>query len=147
MNDEVRGIEGIEENRPAAAKKPAARGRKKTVRAVPQGCLYIQASYNNTLVTATDRQGNALAWSSAGHLGFRGPKKSTPYAASMVIKDLAAKTKPYGLHEVQVFVRGIGSGRESALRALNAQGFAVFSIKDVTPIPHNGCRAPRPRRV
>lgn len=146
MQDEKK-IANADAGAAPAPKKALARGRKKAARSVTQGCLYIHASYNNTMATATDRQGNTLAWSSAGHLGFRGPKKSTPYAASMVIKDLAAKTNDYGLREVLVFVRGIGSGRDSALRALNAQGYIVVSIKDVTPIPHNGCRARRPRRV
>lgn len=131
----------------AADKKPAARGRKKNLAPVTQGCIYIQASFNNTMATATDRSGNALAWSSAGHMGFKGPKKSTPYAASMVIRDLAAKTKDRGLRDVHVFVRGIGSGREAAVRALNMQGYIVMGIKDITPIPHNGCRLPKPRRV
>lgn len=132
---------------PAAEKKPVARGRKKNLAPVTQGCIYIQASYNNTMATATDRSGNTIAWSSAGHMGFKGPKKSTPYAASMVIRDLANKTKDRGLRDVHVFVRGIGSGREGAVRALNAQGYAVVGIKDITPIPHNGCRLPKPRRV
>lgn len=117
------------------------------VKQVPQGRIYIQATYNNTLVTATDAQGNVIAWSSAGHLGFKGPRKSTPYAAGAVIRDLTEKVKPMGLSEVQIFVKGIGSGREAAVRALNAQGFQAITIKDVTPLPHNGCRKPRPRRV
>lgn len=138
--------EGEAEKIEAPKKKPA-RGKKRAHAAVTQGCIYIQASYNNTMATATDKNGDVLAWSSAGHMGFKGPKKSTPYAASVVLRDLATKTKDYGLKEVTVFVRGIGSGRESAIRALNAQGYIVTSIKDITPIPHNGCRAPRPRRV
>ena len=129
------------------AKKSAARTQRKNTTPVTQGCVYIQASYNNTIATATDRAGNVIAWSSAGHMGFKGPKKSTPYAATMVIKDLVTKTHDRGLREVLVFVRGIGSGREAAVRALNAQGLSVSSIKDVTPIPHNGCRAPGARRI
>jgi small subunit ribosomal protein S11 len=129
-------------------KAPARRNKKKAVtRQVSQGCAYIRTTYNNTIVTVTDMQGNTLAWSSSGHKGFKGPKKSTPYAASVVVKDIAEKLQPIGIRELQVFVRGVGSGRESAIRGLNAQGFSVTSIKDITPIPHNGCRAPRPRRV
>ena len=121
--------------------------RKKPVRQVAVGRAYVQATYNNTIVTLTDPNGNVLGWSSAGKVGFRGPKKSTPYAASVIVKDVADKVKDSGLKEVSVFVKGIGSGRESAVRALNANGINVLSIKDVTPIPHNGCRPPKPRRV
>lgn len=120
---------------------------KKTKRQVPTGCAYIQATYNNTLITLTDRDGNVLAWASSGHAGFRGPKKATPYAASVVVRQAAEKVAAYGLKEVNVFVKGVGQGRESAVRALNANGLNVLSIKDVTPIPHNGCRPSRPRRV
>lgn len=121
--------------------------RRKIVRQVRSGRAHIQATYNNTIVTLTDLQGNVLAWSSAGRTGFRGPKKSTPYAAGIIVKDVVEKVKPYGLNEVNVFVRGVGSGREAAIRALHANGLQVLAIRDVTPIPHNGCRAPRPRRV
>lgn len=121
--------------------------RKKAMRQVSIGRAYIQATYNNTIVTLTDANGNVLGWSSAGKVGFRGPKKSTPYAASIIVKDVAERVKDSGLREVSVFVRGIGSGRESAVRALNANGINVLSIKDMTPIPHNGCRPPKPRRV
>lgn len=131
----------------AGAKKANPRKAKKVARQVSQGFAYIHATYNNTLVTLTDMTGNVLAWSSAGHLGFKGPKKSTPYAATMVIRDLATKAQPVGLRDVYVFVQGVGSGRESAIRGFNAHGFNVLAIKDITPIPHNGCRAPRPRRV
>jgi len=130
---------------PEAAKiKPK---KKKVLRHVPIGRAYIQATYNNTLVTLTDPNGNVLSWSSAGLCGFKGPKKSTPYAAGIVVKDAADKAVDYGLQEVNVFVKGVGSGREAAVRALNANGLNVLSIRDVTPIPHNGCRAPKPRRV
>jgi small subunit ribosomal protein S11 len=98
-------------------------------------------------VTLTDAQGNVLAWSSAGRVGFRGPKKSTPYAAGVIVRDAVERARPYGLAEVNVLVHGVGSGREAAVRALHAHGLQVLSIKDVTPIPHNGCRPPRPRRV
>lgn len=121
--------------------------RKKNVRQVSTGRAYVQATYNNTIVTLTDPNGNVLGWSSAGKVGFRGPKKSTPYAASVIVKDVVERVKETGLKEVHAFVKGIGSGREASVRALNANGIHVLSIKDVTPIPHNGCRPPKPRRV
>jgi small subunit ribosomal protein S11 len=125
-----------------------ARGRKKKARKqVAVGCAYVQATFNNTIVTLTDTDGNVLSWSSAGHCGFRGPKKATPYAASVIVKDAVDRIQDVGLKDVRVFVRGVGQGRESAVRALNAQGLNVLSIKDVTPIPHNGCRAKRQRKV
>jgi small subunit ribosomal protein S11 len=123
------------------------RGKKKVAKNVPAGRAYVQATYNNTIVTLTDATGNVLAWSSAGHCGFKGPKKATPYAASVIVKDVTDKVKDYGLKEVAVFVRGVGSGREGAVRALHANGLQVTNIKDITPIPHNGCRAPKPRRM
>jgi len=123
------------------------RKKKKIVRQINHGRAYIQATYNNTLITLTDLNGNVLAWSSAGNCGFKGPKKATPYAASIIGKNVCDKVKPYGLKEVNVYVRGVGSGRESAVRSLNANGINILSIKDVTPLPHNGCRKPRPRRV
>ena len=127
--------------------KKVQRGKKKTYRMVPLGRVYVHASYNNTLITLTDLQGNALSWSSAGVMGFTGPKKATPYAAGLLVKDAVSKAQGYGLRDVHVLVRGVGSGREAAIRALNANGLNVLTIKDVTPIPHNGCRAPGPRRV
>lgn len=114
---------------------------------VERGKIFIQATYNNTLITVTDGRGNVLSWASAGGLGFRGPKKATPYAASKVVETLMEKIKKIGLRDVDVFVKGIGSGRESAVRAFAAQGMNIFSIKDITPIPHNGCRPPKVRRV
>jgi len=117
------------------------------VRQVATGRAYVKSTYNNTIVTFTDQNGNVLSWCSAGQCGFKGPKKATPYAATMIVKNASEKVKKYGLKEVSVFVRGIGGGREAAVRAMNANGFIVSSIKDITPIPHNGCRAPRPRRV
>ena len=129
-------------------KKAAPRSKKKkVVRQVNQGRAYIQATYNNTMITLTDPNGDTLAWSSAGHMGFRGPKKATPYAASIIVKDASDKVRDYGLREVYVYVSGVGGGREAAVRALNANGINVLAIKDITPIPHNGCRAPRPRRI
>ena len=133
---------------PADSATPAPRSRKrKAVRQVRLGQVHVQATYNNTIVTLTDMNGNVLGWSSAGRMGFRGPKKSTPYAAGVIVRDVVERVKPYGLAEVNVFVKGVGSGREAAIRALHANGFMVLAIKDVTPIPHNGCRPPRPRRV
>ncbi|MBD3359873.1 MAG: 30S ribosomal protein S11 [Candidatus Buchananbacteria bacterium] len=117
------------------------------IRQITHGRAYIQATYNNTIITLTDLNGNVLAWSSAGQNGFKGPKKSTPYAASVIVKDATEKAQAYGLKNVNVFVKGVGSGRESAIRALNTYGINVLSIKDITPIPHNGCRQRKPRRV
>lgn len=130
-----------------AEQKPAVRKKKKVARQVSIGCAYIHASYNNTILTLTDADGNVLAWASAGHCGFRGPKKATPYAASVIVKNAIDKVQNTGLKDVHVFVRGVGQGRESAVRSLNANGLNILSIKDVTPIPHNGCRPPRSRRV
>lgn len=117
------------------------------VRQVSSGRAYIKSSYNNTLVTLTDQNGNVLSWSAAGQCGFKGPKKSTPYAATIIVKTACEKAKKYGLKEVAVFIKGIGGGREAAIRALNANGLTVTTIKDITPIPHNGCRPKKPRRV
>ncbi|MFC1703014.1 30S ribosomal protein S11 [Patescibacteria group bacterium] len=121
--------------------------RKKVVKKVSSGLVFVHASYNNTIVTITDINGNVLGWSSAGVVGFRGPKKATPYAASVIVKDVTEKIAETGLREVHAVVRGIGSGREAAVRALHANGINVLSIKDMTPIPHNGCRPRKPRRV
>jgi small subunit ribosomal protein S11 len=136
-------------SRPVQSKKSGKgrRGKKAAVKNVSSGKAFIQATYNNTIVTLTDLNGNVLGWSSAGVCGFRGPKKSTPYAAGVIVKDVCDKVRETGLREVSVFVRGIGSGREAAVRALHANGLNVAQIKDVTPIPHNGCRAPKPRRI
>ncbi|MBL7141644.1 30S ribosomal protein S11 [Patescibacteria group bacterium] len=119
----------------------------KAIKHTPRGRAYIKATYNNTIVTLTDLGGNVLAWSSAGRLGFRGPKKSTPYAASVIVRDVAERVKEAGLKEVQVFVKGVGMGREAAVRSLYANGFNILSIKDITPLPHNGCRPRKVRRV
>ncbi len=121
--------------------------KKKITKQVSLGRAYIKATYNNTIVTLTDQNGNVLAWSSAGINGFRGPKKATPFAASIIVKDAVEKAKSYGLRDVNVFVKGVGLGRDSAIRGLNANGLNVLTIKDVTPIPHNGCRRRKPRRV
>lgn len=120
---------------------------KKIKQQIVSGRAYIKATYNNTVVTLTDQNGNVLGWSSAGQVGFRGPKKSTPYAAQAIVKNAVNKVRDYGLKEVNVFVKGVGSGRESAIRALNANGLNILAIKDVTPIPHNGCRPKKVRRV
>ncbi len=119
----------------------------KKVRAIERGRIYINSTYNNTTVSATDLQGNVLAWASAGSLGFSGPKKATPFAASKIVSVIAEKVKPFGFREAEVFVKGVGSGRDSALRSLINRGFNVVVLKDVTPIPHNGPRPPKPRRV
>jgi len=137
-------IKKREEGKPhGVAAPPTPRGKRK----LADGILFVEATYNNTIVTVTDQNGNTLAWSSAGACGFRGPKKATPYAASMIVKTIADKVKETGLREVAVFVTGVGSGRDSAVRALNANGFTVTNIKDMTPLPHNGCRPSRARRV
>ena len=129
------------------AEKKTTKSKKKTLQQTSSGSIYIQATYNNTIVTATDTNGNTLGWTSAGHCGFKGPKKATPYASSVVIRQLGEKMAPVGLKDVHVFVTGVGAGRDSAVRSLNASGFNVLSIKDLTPIPHNGCRAPKSRRM
>jgi len=121
--------------------------KKRILRQIVHGRAYIQATYNNTIITLTDLNGNVLAWSSAGQNGFKGPKKATPYAASVIVKNAVDKSQAYGLKNVNVFVKGIGSGREAAVRALNTYGLNILSIKDITPIPHNGCRTRKPRRV
>jgi len=145
MTDEVRKNESESAEPKIDAK---ARNKKnKATKHVTSGRIYIQVTYNNTVVTVTDLQGNVLAWSTSGHMGFRGPKKATPYAAGQVIRDVAERVRPMGFAEAHVFVRGVGQGRDGALRALHAQGLTVLSIRDITPIPHNGPRSPKPRRV
>ncbi|MEA2098034.1 MAG: 30S ribosomal protein S11 [Patescibacteria group bacterium] len=114
---------------------------------MPKGQVHIKSTYNNTIVTLTDLNGNVVAWSSAGLLGFKGAKKATPYVATTIVGSLLEKIKKIGLREVEVFVKGIGSGRESAVRAIVANSIDIVSITDITPIPHNGCRPPKPRRV
>lgn len=125
----------------------ATRSRKKVKKVVTDGMAHIHASFNNTIVTITDRQGNALAWATAGGSGFRGSRKSTPFAAQVAADRVAQMAKEYGLKNLDVNVKGPGPGRESAVRALNNAGFKITSITDVTPIPHNGCRPPKKRRV
>jgi small subunit ribosomal protein S11 len=124
-----------------------SRARKKDKRNVVDGIAHIHASFNNTIVTITDRQGNALAWATAGGSGFRGSRKSTPFAAQVAAERVGEMVKEYGLKNLEVEVKGPGPGRESAVRALNNAGFRITNITDVTPIPHNGCRPPKKRRV
>ena len=123
------------------------RTKKRVKKNVVDGVAHIHASFNNTIVTITDRQGNALAWATAGGSGFRGSRKSTPFAAQVAAERVALVVKDMGMKNLEVNVKGPGPGRESAIRALNGQGFNVTSITDVTPIPHNGCRPPKRRRV
>ena len=121
--------------------------KKKKIRQVTRGVAHILASFNNTVITITDFQGNAICWSSSGAAGFKGSKKSTPFAAQVASEQAAKKALEVGMREVEVFIKGPGSGRESAIRALQAAGLQVSAIHDVTPIPHNGCRPPKRRRV
>lgn len=128
-------------------KKAGASRKRREKKNIERGAAHIRSSFNNTLVTITDLQGNALAWSSAGSLGFRGSRKSTPFAAQMAAETAAKAAMEHGLKTVEVYIKGPGSGRESAIRALQTAGLDVNMIKDVTPIPHNGCRPPKRRRV
>ncbi len=139
----------LEKRKEARAKQLKKKKAKKTRdRKVPIGKAYVKSTYNNTIVTLADINGNVLSWASAGIAGFKGPKKATPYAAQIIAKIAVIKAREdFGLKEVSVFVKGVGTGRESAIRALNANGLIITSIKDVTPIPHNGCRPKKPRRV
>ena len=121
--------------------------RKKEKKSVPQGRAYIHSTFNNVIVTLTDPAGNVLSWGSSGTAGFKGSRKGTPYAAQMAAESAAKKAKEYGLRQVDVLVRGPGGGREAAIRSLQIAGLTITSIRDVTPIPHNGCRPPKRRRV
>jgi len=121
--------------------------RRKERKNIASGVAHVNASFNNTMIMITDAQGNAISWSSSGMMGFKGSRKSTPYAAQMAGEDAAKKAAEHGVHTLEVLVSGPGSGRESALRALQAAGMTITTIKDVTPIPHNGCRPPKRRRV
>ncbi len=131
----------------AKAQKKAVRKKKKERKNVEKGQAHIQATFNNTLVTITDMAGNAISWSSAGSLGFRGSRKSTPFAAQQAAEVAAKAAHDQGLQTVEVYVKGPGSGREAAIRALQTAGLNITMIKDITPIPHNGCRPPKRRRV
>lgn len=141
-------LEKKEAEKAAKHKGKGRKKKKKTVKRVTIGKAFVKATYNNTIVTLTDLQGNVLSWASAGVAGFKGPKKSTPYAASIITRLAVGKAREeFGLSEVSVFVKGVGTGRESAIRSLNSNGLNVTLIKDITPVPHNGCRAKKPRRV
>src|SRR5436309_292935 len=129
------------------AEKKGGRPRKKEKKNVVQGVAHVAATFNNTIVTITDTAGNTISWSSAGMMGFKGSRKSTPYAAQMAAEDAGRKAAEHGVKTLEVNVSGPGSGRESALRALQAVGMTITTIRDVTPIPHNGCRPPKRRRV
>jgi len=139
----------LEKNKQARAKKKLIKKKKKKVaKVVKVGRAYVNATYNNTMITLTDAVGDVISWASAGLAGFKGAKKATPYAAQIITKIATQKAREeYGLEEVSVFVSGVGTGREAAIRALNANGLNVTSIKDTTPVPHNGCRPKKPRRV
>ncbi len=147
------GKKRVIEKKEDAAKKdavshtPKVVKKKKTATSVEAGRIYIRSSYNNTVMTVTDLKGGVLAWASAGALGFSGPKKATPFAASKVTAAIAEKISKNGPHKVEILVSGIGPGRDSAIRSLANQGFDIISIRDVTPIPHNGPKPPKPRRV
>lgn len=121
--------------------------KKKEKKHIPNGVAHIQATFNNTMITISDSNGNVLAWSSSGSKGFKGSRKSTPFAAQIAAEDASKKAQEHGVKSIEVYVKGPGSGRESALRALQAAGFSINFIRDVTPIPHNGCRPPKRRRV
>ena len=125
----------------------ATRVRRREKKNITSGLAHVTASFNNTMITITDAQGNAISWSSAGSMGFKGSRKSTPYAAQMAAEDAGRKAQEHGVQTLEVYVKGPGSGRESALRALSAVGFQITAIQDVTPIPHNGCRPRKRRRV
>jgi small subunit ribosomal protein S11 len=129
------------------AKSPKARTKKKERRYVLQGVVHIQSTFNNTIVSSTDPQGQVIAWASAGTVGFKGAKKGTPFAAQQAAESVAKRSMDQGMRQVEVFVKGPGAGRETAIRALQAAGLEISLIKDVTPIPHNGCRPPKRRRV
>jgi small subunit ribosomal protein S11 len=132
-------------DKPAAA--PAPRARRKERKNITSGVAHVNASFNNTVITITDAQGNTIAWSSAGAQGFKGSRKSTPYAAQIAAEVAGRKAMEHGMKQLEIEVKGPGAGRESALRALQTVGFAITTIRDVTPIPHNGCRPPKRRRV
>ncbi len=149
--EEAIAVEGAEEEPSDGVSDTAiatgAKKKKKWKNQVARGRANIQCSYNNTIVTLADMNGAALAWSSSGHMGFKGAKKSTPYAATQVVSEVVEKARKYGLQEVEVLVKGIGAGREAAVRALANNGLTLLSIRDITPLPHGGCRPRKPRRV
>ena len=128
-------------------RKKRTKVRKRERKSIPTGRAYIQSTFNNTIVTLTDPQGNVLAWGSSGTAGFKGARKGTPYAAQLAARDAAQRAMEHGLRQIEVYVKGPGSGREAAIRSLQGSGLYITSITDVTPIPHNGCRPPKRRRV
>ncbi|HHT05490.1 MAG TPA: 30S ribosomal protein S11 [Hydrogenispora sp.] len=130
-----------------ASPRKGTRGRRREKKYVENGAAHIKSTFNNTIITISDQNGNVLSWSSAGAMGFKGSRKNTPYAAGMAAENAAKAAMEYGLKQVEVFVKGPGAGREAAIRSLQAAGLEVSMIKDVTPIPHNGCRPPKRRRV
>ena len=130
-----------------ASPRKGTRGRRREKKYVENGAAHIKSTFNNTIITISDQNGNVLSWSSAGAMGFKGSRKNTPYAAGMAAENAAKAAMEYGLKQVEVFVKGSGAGREAAIRSLQAAGLEVSMIKDVTPIPHNGCRPPKRRRV
>ena len=123
------------------------RSKRRERKSIPAGRAYIQATFNNTIVTLTDPEGNVIAWGSSGTVGFKGSRKGTPYAAQLAARDAARKAMEHGLRQVEVYVKGPGSGREAAIRSLQSSGLYITGIRDVTPIPHNGCRPPKRRRI
>jgi len=127
--------------------KKRTKARRRERKSIPVGRAYIQSTFNNTIVTLTDPEGNVIAWGSSGTAGFKGSRKGTPYAAQMAARDTARKAMTHGLRQVEVYVKGPGSGREAAIRSLQSSGLYITGIRDVTPIPHNGCRPPKKRRV
>jgi small subunit ribosomal protein S11 len=127
--------------------KPAAKTKRKEKKNITSGVAHVNSTFNNTIITITDAQGNVISWSTAGAMGFKGSRKSTPYAAQMAAEDAGRKAQEHGMRELSVKVKGPGSGRESALRALQSIGFTITAIQDITPIPHNGCRPRKRRRV
>ena len=129
------------------AQKKRTRARRRERKSIASGRAYVQSTFNNTLVTLTDPEGNVIAWGSSGTAGFKGSRKGTPYAAQLAARDAARKAMEHGLRQVEVYVKGPGSGREAAIRSLQSSGLYITSITDVTPIPHNGCRPPKRRRV
>lgn len=145
--EEAPVAEGTQEEGVVEASETPTKKKKKLKKQVTRGRATIQCTYNNTIITISDMNGNALAWSSSGHMGFKGAKKSTPYAATQVVADVTEKVKKYGVAELEIYVRGVGSGREGSIRALANNGFTLLGIKDTTPVPHGGCRPRRPRRI
>jgi small subunit ribosomal protein S11 len=131
----------------AQAKKTKSKSKKKITQDITSCIAHIQATFNNTIITITDKKGNAITWSSSGAIGFAGSKKSTPFAAQKAAENVARRAKELGVKQVEVYVKGPGSGRESAIRAIQSAGLSIVAIRDVTPIPHNGCRPPKRRRV